>query len=58
MIGKKKSFLQIKKYLLTTKSIKNVSDARFCQGHTLRWAIAWSFDEKKLPQFDYMQVKS
>ena len=56
MFGKKESFLEIKKYLTEIKKIKNISEAKFCQGHTIRWAIAWSFNYENLPQFEYMQV--
>jgi methyltransferase len=57
MVGKKKSFLELKKYLIEIKNIKNISEAQFCQGHTIRWAIAWSFHEEDIPKFDYMKVR-
>jgi hypothetical protein len=40
-LGKKSSLNQIKKYL---KDIRHI-DTEFCQGNTMRWAIAWTFDE-------------
>lgn len=56
MFGKKKSFETIKSYLKNELKIKNISDAKFCQGNTMRWGIAWSFHEDKLKQFDYFHV--
>ena len=55
MLGKKSSLISLKTYLKDEKGIENISEAQFCQGHTLRWGIAWSFAEAKLSQFDYMQ---
>ncbi len=40
-MGKKSSLDQIKKCL---KDIHHI-DTEFCQGNTMRWAIAWTFDE-------------
>ncbi len=40
-MGKKSSLDQIHKYL---QSINHI-DTEFCQGNTMRWAIAWTFDE-------------
>jgi hypothetical protein len=40
-LGKKSSLDQIHKYL---QSINHI-DTEFCQGNTMRWAIAWTFDE-------------
>jgi methyltransferase len=56
MLGKKTSLIEIKKYLIDRKSVKNISEASFCQGHTMRWGIAWSFHEKRLESFDYLNV--
>ena len=56
MLGKKKSFIELKKYFTENKNIKNISEAQFCQGHTIRWGLAWSFKEDKLPCFKYMKV--
>ena len=38
--GKKSSLDQIEKYL---QDIRHVN-TEFCQGNTMRWAIAWTFD--------------
>ncbi|CAF0871415.1 unnamed protein product [Adineta steineri] len=40
-LGKKSSLDQIQIYL---KDINHI-DTEFCQGNTMRWAIAWTFDE-------------
>lgn len=56
MLGKKKSLIELKKYLKEEKKIENVSETQFCQGHTMRWGLAWSFHDVKLAQFDYMKV--
>jgi hypothetical protein len=40
-LGKKSSLDQIKKCLQDIRHI----DTEFCQGNTMRWAIAWTFDE-------------
>ncbi len=56
MLGKKSSLSEIRKYLLYEKQIKNISETRFCQGHTMRWAIAWSFSEQQIPIIDYSNV--
>lgn len=40
-MGKKSSLEQIQKCL---KDISHI-DTEFCQGNTMRWAIAWTFDE-------------
>ncbi len=55
MLGKKSSLIEIKKYLYE-KNLRNISEAQFCQGHTMRWGIAWSFHEKKLELFKYLDV--
>lgn len=52
MLGKKESLIELKSYL-KQKNVSNVSETQFCQGHTMRWAIAWSFHESKLEQFNY-----
>jgi methyltransferase len=54
MLGKKKSLVLLKDYLINTKKIDNISDAQFCQGHTMRWGLAWSFSQQKLNQFNYV----
>ncbi|CAF1089771.1 unnamed protein product [Adineta ricciae] len=40
-LGKKSSLDQIKKHLANIRHI----DTELCQGNTMRWAIAWTFDE-------------
>ena len=40
-LGKKSSLDQIKKHLTNIRHI----DTELCQGNTMRWAIAWTFDE-------------
>jgi methyltransferase len=56
MLGKKKSFIELKKYLIEIKNIQNISEAEFCQGHTIRWGLAWSLKDETLPCFKYMKV--
>lgn len=67
MMGKKTSLIEIKKYLYNQKNIKNLCSTQFCQGQTMRWAIAWSFDEKQLNRIsskefitdkDFLKVKN
>ena len=58
MLGKKKSFIELKKYLTDVKKIDNISEAQFCQGHTIRWGLAWTFRQAKLSTFKYMKVLS
>jgi hypothetical protein len=56
MLGKKKSLSLLKDYLINEKNIDNVSEAQFCQGHTMRWGLAWSFSHHKLGQFNYVII--
>ncbi|KAL0131663.1 hypothetical protein PUN28_002893 [Cardiocondyla obscurior] len=42
MIGKKADLVNLKR-LLNLKGIKNMTWTEFCQGHTTRWGLAWSF---------------
>lgn len=53
MMGKKSSLNEIEKYLTKEKNITNISTTQFCQGNTMRWAIAWSLDGKQLNQFKF-----
>jgi methyltransferase len=53
MLGKKRSLVDLKSYLKNEKNILNVSEAEFCQGHTMRWGLAWSFSESQLPTVVY-----
>ncbi|CAF0831428.1 unnamed protein product [Brachionus calyciflorus] len=57
MFGKKSSLIDIKNYLLNVKNIQNISETTFCQGHTMRWGLAWSFDDTKLKEYDYKKIK-
>lgn len=43
MVGKKSSLPKLKAYL-REKGIASMSTTEFCQGRTMRWAVAWSFD--------------
>ena len=56
MLGKKSSLIELKNYLLRVKNISNISETQFCQGHTMRWGISWSYQDKKLNQFEYFKV--
>lgn len=56
MLGKKKSLSLLKDYLINEKNIDNVIEAQFCQGHTMRWGLAWSFSDHKLGQFNYVII--
>ncbi|KAK6625390.1 hypothetical protein RUM43_005687 [Polyplax serrata] len=42
LVGKKCDFLYLKKELLKVKP-KSTAFSQFCQGRTIRWALAWSF---------------
>ncbi|XP_064618931.1 RNA N6-adenosine-methyltransferase mettl16-like isoform X2 [Lineus longissimus] len=57
MLGKKKS-AGVLKNELQTKKIKNVASYTFCQGRTMRWGLAWSFDETvKFPSCPFSTQK-
>ena len=43
MVGKKNSLSKIKKYLREC-GITNFSTTEFCQGRTMRWGMAWTYD--------------
>jgi len=43
MVGKKRSLPPIKKYL-RDNGVTHYSTTEFCQGRTMRWGIAWTFD--------------
>ncbi len=59
MLGKKSSLIELKTYLKENANINNVSDTQFCQGHTMRWGLAWSLNEsEKLAQIDYFPKKN
>ncbi|XP_032674246.1 U6 small nuclear RNA (adenine-(43)-N(6))-methyltransferase [Odontomachus brunneus] len=47
MIGKKVDFFCLKK-VIRSNNIKNVTWTVFCQGHTTRWGLAWSFLPKNV----------
>lgn len=42
MIGRKTDLFSLKK-LIRSKNIENMTWTEFCQGHTTRWGLAWSF---------------
>ncbi|CAL1689636.1 unnamed protein product [Lasius platythorax] len=47
MIGKKADLFSLKK-LIRSKDIENMTWTEFCQGHTTRWGLAWSFLPKNI----------
>ncbi|XP_072747220.1 U6 small nuclear RNA (adenine-(43)-N(6))-methyltransferase [Anoplolepis gracilipes] len=47
MIGRKANLFSLKK-LIRSRSIENVTWTEFCQGHTTRWGLAWSFLPKNI----------
>ncbi|XP_020284195.1 methyltransferase-like protein 16 isoform X2 [Pseudomyrmex gracilis] len=47
MIGKKADLFQLKS-LIRSKDIENLTWTEFCQGHTTRWGLAWSFLPKSV----------
>ncbi|KAF6037403.1 METTL16 [Bugula neritina] len=62
MVGKKSSLTRLKQYI-KSKDITNFSTTEFCQGRTMRWAIAWTFDSsvtfpKSLFQQERAKVKT
>ncbi|XP_052801810.1 RNA N6-adenosine-methyltransferase mettl16-like [Mya arenaria] len=44
LIGKKTS-LPLLKHFLHERQVPKISTTEFCQGRTMRWGIAWTFDE-------------
>ncbi|CAL1547700.1 unnamed protein product [Lymnaea stagnalis] len=44
MVGKKSSLTQLKEELRQQK-IVNFTSTEFCQGKTMRWGIAWTYDQ-------------
>lgn len=44
MLGKKESLKLLIKILKENK-IENIGKTEFCQGNTMRWGLAWSFDK-------------
>jgi len=59
MLGKKSSLIELRAYLTECVNVQNISETHFCQGHTMRWGLAWSFvDCVKLPQIDYFPKKN
>ncbi|XP_050451458.1 U6 small nuclear RNA (adenine-(43)-N(6))-methyltransferase [Cataglyphis hispanica] len=47
MIGRKADLFDLKK-LIRSKDIENITWTEFCQGHTTRWGLAWSFLPKNV----------
>eukprot|EP00088_Acartia_fossae_P049221 TRINITY_DN5410_c0_g1_i17.p1 TRINITY_DN5410_c0_g1~~TRINITY_DN5410_c0_g1_i17.p1 ORF type:complete len:526 (-),score=101.23 TRINITY_DN5410_c0_g1_i17:137-1714(-) len=52
LCGHKSSLVPIKQYL-TALGVKSLATTEFCQGKTMRWGIAWTWD-----QLDLNSVKS
>lgn len=61
MLGHKASVAKVLQSL-RDRSVANICTAEFCQGHTTRWGVAWSFDDaislKNTPQFGPSSVKT
>lgn len=61
MLGHKASVPNVVK-ILKEHNISNICTSEFCQGHTTRWGIAWSFDDsislKSIPQYGPSSVKT
>lgn len=52
MVGQKSSLAPLKK-LLREASVVSFKQTEFCQGHTTRWGLAWTFldiDLRKVPE--------
>jgi hypothetical protein len=45
MLGKKSSVSTLKE-ILQMHGVTNIGTTEFCQGKTMRWGLAWSFDDK------------
>lgn len=43
MVGHKSSVNTVREYLKES-GITNIGTTEFCQGHTTRWGIAWTYD--------------
>nr|CAB3263768.1 T-box-containing protein 2-like [Phallusia mammillata] len=61
MFGKKLSFTSFK-LKLKTSGVSALTSTEFCQGKTMRWAVAWSFidtlDIDKIPKSQFQLAKS
>ncbi|XP_014474028.1 PREDICTED: methyltransferase-like protein 16 homolog [Dinoponera quadriceps] len=55
MIGKKADLLYLKK-LIKSSNIENSTWTEFCQGHTTRWGLAWSFLPKNVVDLNIAPV--
>lgn len=52
MVGHKSSLVPLKK-LLREANVVSFKQTEFCQGHTTRWGLAWTFcdiDLRKVPE--------
>lgn len=47
MLGHKSSVNPVKNLIRNVKA-KQIAQTRFCQGRTMRWAIAWTFEDHPL----------
>lgn len=59
MVGKKSSTIPLK-FLLRTVEVVSFKQTEFHQGHTTRWALAWTFqniDLRKVPQHTWAAAK-
>ncbi|KAL4223936.1 Methyltransferase-like protein 16 [Mactra antiquata] len=58
LLGKKTS-LSLLKDVLSRNKIDKYSTTEFCQGRTMRWGIAWTFDENiKFPKSFFREKKN
>lgn len=57
MLGKKTSLAPLKEILRRYK-VENFASTEFCQGKTMRWGLAWSFDKAvRFPKSEFNQGK-
>lgn len=56
MIGCKSS-LQPVLDILKENNVHSVSETQFCQGRTMRWAVAWTFTELSLKSTSWLPAK-
>lgn len=52
MLGVKANVPKIMEYL-KQREISNICTTEFHQGHTTRWAIAWSYQERQLKWIEW-----
>ena len=46
LLGHKSSVSQVKRILSATKHVTSLTTTQFCQGRTMRWGVAWTFQSK------------